>query len=381
MIIVSSIYPPTYQGGLAAYMRLLPSLLEDKFSEGLFFSFEAENPGVPASSEKIDWNISVGDTKVPRSMQRLMMSLAARPLTQWLIPLLASLLFSASHRKVVRKGVRVVHYVGTGWFFEAFSLARQAHKIGARFTIWPAVHPGSWGDDSIDIRLYRMADVVFCQSLFEKEHLISRGLPADRCVLCVLPPMCREDGDGKRLREKFSLGDRPLALFLGRRDEGKGYPAMLEAWRYVVKDVPEAVLLVGGAKSGSFSALVPEDISSSILDLGVIDECLKADALAACDVFCLPSAHESFGIVYVEAWSYGKPVICGTAPASREMVKDGVAGWWGNQEPRELANIIIKALKEPECAARVGARGKTLQQENFSILKAREVHLRAFSAS
>ena len=35
------------------------------------------------------------------------------------------------------------------------------------------------------------------------------------------------------------------------------------------------------------------------------------------------------GIVYVEAWSYGKPVVCGTAPASRELVENNVTGVYG----------------------------------------------------
>ena len=76
--------------------------------------------------------------------------------------------------KSALSGTGQLHFVGTGWDFMGLAAARLARKKGMGFTIWPAVHPGAWGDDQIDVRLYRQADAVFCQSEYERNHLATR---------------------------------------------------------------------------------------------------------------------------------------------------------------------------------------------------------------
>ncbi len=168
-------------------------------------------------------------------------------------------------------------------------------------------------------------------------------------------------GNRERLRRQLGLGTRPAVLFLGRRDTGKGYFALREAWSLVTREVSDAVLMLAGPPGAETKTL-----TGDIVDLGVPDENQKADALAACDVFCLPSAHESFGIVYVEAWSYGKPVICGTAAASRELVENGETGLWANHDPRLLAEKITHLLKNAQERRRLGEAGKVLQRARYT---------------
>lgn len=267
----------------------------------------------------------------------------------------------------------VIHFVGTGWDYFGFALAHAAKMRGSRFTIWPAVHRGQWGDDKIDIRLYREADAIFCQSEFERSHLKSLGVPEDKLIVCGLFPMNRADGDAIRFRERHCLGDRPCVFFLGRNDSGKGYPALREAWTKVEAVLPNAMLLIAGPGAGSDSI-----DTATVKHLGVIDEADKADAMAACDIFCLPSTHESFGIVYVEAWSYAKPVICGTAPASRELIQDGVTGRWSDQDPKNLAECLLDLLNSPEERKRLGKNGKRLQQKEYTESVIIQKHLKVF---
>ena len=191
--------------------------------------------------------------------------------------------------------------------------------------------------------------------------------------------MCRKDGDRSRFRTLYQIGDRPAVLFLGRRDGGgKGYRALLEAWPRVVSQVPEALLLLAGPGDEQNPELKAALPSNSIRDLGVPDETLKADALAACDVFCLPSALESFGIAYVEAWSYGKPVICGTAPACRELIQNGINGRWSSHESRELADCLCSMLSRPSVAAQMGEAGRRLQLERYTEERMVRTHSQAF---
>jgi glycosyltransferase involved in cell wall biosynthesis len=188
--------------------------------------------------------------------------------------------------------------------------------------------------------------------------------------------MCSPDGNGADFRSKWNLGTRPMVLFIGRRDEGKGFPALLQAWKSVLLQNPGAVLVLAGP--GEARALgIPDD---SFMDLGVPEEGTKASALAACDIFCLPSAHESFGIVFAEAWSYGKPVICGPAPASREWIQDGVTGLHSTQDPSAVAAAISRLLADSELRSRMGAAGRELQQTRLTWDAVMRIHAQVFAS-
>ena len=355
---------PDGVGGLAAYQRELAAALRGADIKPAFCSVHGK-----VDFDKSAYHLGTR-TEEPHSNW---MRLGGRPLLHPLLKRMIVHHFSGStaYRKLADKSWNVIHYVGTGWDFAGFAMAALAKKCDAKFTIWPAVHPLVWGDDVVDIKLYQQADTVFCQSHNEAKHLIDRGLPKEKTTICGLPPMCQTDGDGTRLREKYSLGNRPAVFFLGRRDEGKGFPALLEAWRKVVKEVPDAVLLLAG----------PGDVitgNKSLCDLGKPDEKEKADAYSACDIFCLPSAHESFGIVYPEAWSYDKPVVCGTAPASREGIQDGITGLWTDGTTDDIARKLITLLKDAGLRKKMGKAGGDFQRSNLTWKSILAVHLAAF---
>ncbi len=380
-VVLASKVIPSYIGGLGAYQRLLADELSERHV--LFEMMVGESlPKGVAETENVWASAHLLFPPADRFsslVNALSKRLASRPWLHGAMELLQEKICATRLVRDVFRRARVVHFVGTGWELLGFGLGRLAKRLGVTFTVLPAVHPGSWGDDAIDMRLYRQADSVFCLSDSEARHLIGRGLEARKVVRCVLPPMCRKDGDGLRLRWTLELGDRPAVLFVARRDAGKGYPALLEAWPHVLTRIPDAVLLLAGPGSPDARRLATIP-TGSFRDLGVPDERTKADVLAACDVFCLPSAHESFGIVYLEAWSYGKPVICGSAPASRELVENEVNGFWSGQNPIDLASCLVGILSDLQRARIMGRSGRDLQLRTFTSENMLQAHLKAWKA-
>jgi glycosyltransferase involved in cell wall biosynthesis len=323
------------------------------------------------------WPVKYGSAPaVWRALDGPMLRLAARPLLHPLLELVvSSALPVRSLRQLIGK-VDWVHFVGTGRDYIGFALVRFARRMGVRFTVWPAVHPREWGDDVLDVRLYQKADAVMCQTSYEQRHLAELGVPESKLLPCGLPPMCLADGNSGSIRRELDLGNRPCVLFLGRRDEGKGYFALLRAWPIVLQALPDACLLLGGPgdpHQGELDKLPP----GSFRDLGLASERTKADALAACNVFCLPSSHESFGIAYVEAWSYRKPVICGTAPACRELIEDGKSGLWADQDPANLSEKIVRLSQDSNAAKVMGEYGHSLQRRRLSWEVVANAHLQA----
>jgi glycosyltransferase involved in cell wall biosynthesis len=363
-IVIASRLDPGGIGGLAALMRGVGARLEP--SGRVVFCSEETGGREPLPAGRV-----VPGGTAPRG---LWMRMASRPALHGLLEAMAAWHYPRVLPALPPKAPEVFHFVGTGWDFFGFGIRALAARVGARFTVFPAVHAGAWGDDRIDLRLYRRAAAVFCQSDHEQRHLERLGLPPGKVVRSVLPPMCRPDGDGRALRESLGIGERPVVLFLGRRAESKGYPALLEAWPHVLRGHPEAVLVVAGPPG---VAPAPAG-SGSVRDLGVVNEERKAAALAACDIFCLPSSEESFGIVFAEAFFYGKPVVCGTAAATREWVPDGVSGLWSDGTPGGIAHCLDRLLGDRDLQNKLGASGKEYQARELTWDRLVAVHTETF---
>jgi glycosyltransferase involved in cell wall biosynthesis len=96
-----------------------------------------------------------------------------------------------------------------------------------------------------------------------------------------------------------------------------------------------------------------------VINLGVVSNEVRLDVLNACDCLVLPSEGEAFGIVFLEAWAVGKPVVGPNTPAATSLIQDGRDGWL---VPLGDTMSLIWALKRwidsPSLAQQMGERGR-----------------------
>jgi glycosyltransferase involved in cell wall biosynthesis len=371
-------------GGLAGYVRHLGEALEADFAITHVSRFRASGPTTLSyTAREQPARFALGDRAVrtiapPRAAVPALR--AARRLVYYprLQPT-ARRLFRAGFGRPLAHAVpgdaELVHVVGTGWEMLGFSALPLARKHGAKLTISPAIHTGSWGDSALDATLYRATDAVIAYSRHERDRLVQLGVPPERVVVSGLAPGSYDGGDGDGFRARHGLGERPLVLFAARRQRYKGYHALREAMPAILAEVPDACLVVLGPDGDQPYPTLPR---GAALELGLVDEATKADAFAACDVFCMPSAEESFGIVYTEAWSYGKPVVGGPAPAVRELIRDGVDGYTTTQEPQAIAEPLTRLLRDPGLRDRLGDAGRLRQQAEFTWAAVADRHRKTF---
>jgi glycosyltransferase involved in cell wall biosynthesis len=85
------------------------------------------------------------------------------------------------------------------------------------------------------------------------------------------------------------------------------------------------------------------------------------NAFHACDVFVLPSVHEPFGIVVLEAWSCRKPVLVSRVGGLRHLVKDGQTGLFFEpalpMSPDVIARQLAALKANPAQCRQIGEAG------------------------
>ena len=141
----------------------------------------------------------------------------------------------------------------------------------------------------------------------------------------------RGDRTGFRLAHNIPE-DEPLLLQVSRIDHQKNQLLAIDILRKLVDDRGKGhLILVGPITNEVYFQKVKKAIDDSGLTGRVIFESYApgdhrlVDAYHAADCFLLPSLHEPFGIVILEAWATGVPVVAtevGGIPSFTENGKD-----------------------------------------------------------
>ncbi len=363
---IVSLVDPRRLGGLESYVRLLLNGLPSRGVEvALNGSFELADADIA-----VLWNAR---------LQRLLPLMTRRPFRK--VAELAATYLGRSWALRHVGNYDVQHFVGTGWNLAGFPMLSVARGRGKPFTCWPAVHPGSWGDSPLDIDFYRGCDLVFCQSNYEADHLNRLGVP--KSLLLVMPcgpeainaPREITKQQCEAFRRQHRLGECPVILFIGRKSQDKGYHRLREAVQILLNEGVDVVLVAIGKDVEPPYPLLPPN---SVCDLGAVDEDTKQIALATCDIFALPSRAESFGIVYTEAWSYGKPVLCGLAPASQELVTKHDGGLITDGSPSDIAEKLGILISDDSKRNRLGGNGLDAVRRYYSPTAVIQSHLNAW---
>jgi glycogen(starch) synthase len=112
---------------------------------------------------------------------------------------------------------------------------------------------------------------------------------------------------------------------------------------------------------------LPEDQRLRTRRLGLVGGQLKQDMLAATDLFAMPSRIDSFGIVYLEAWAYGVPVIGCHAGGVPDVIDDGQNGVLVEHgDEAGLAMAIEGLLADPERRRVMGRQGRAKVEAHYT---------------
>ena len=242
--------------------------------------------------------------------------------------------------------------------------AARLHNIPFVFT--PVHHPRwvGWRYQAY-LALYREADAVIVLTPTEKQTLIELGVAEGSIHVIGTGPVVAPNAFPDTFKQKHAL-DAPFVLFLGQHYAYKGYRSVLEAAELVWQKNADVNFVFVGPEVKDSERWFVQYSDPRLKRLGSVSLQEKTNALAACSLLCVPSAQESFGSVYTEAWQFSKPVIGGDIPAISDVISDGVDGYLVDQSPEKIADYIITLLEDGHLASEMGKAGKRKVEEQFS---------------
>jgi glycosyltransferase involved in cell wall biosynthesis len=241
-----------------------------------------------------------------------------------------------------------------------------ARKLDVPFVFTPVHHPRWTGWRYREyIKLYQLADAIIALTDHEKQTLIRLGAREEKIHITGIGPVLAPTAYPEVFRQRYNL-DEPMILFLGQHYPYKGYQQLLQATAKVWKKVPEARFVFIGPEVAGSEKIFVRYRDRRIHRLGSVDLQTKTDALAACNLLCVPSSQESFGGVYTEAWSFAKPVIGCNIPAVAEVITGGVNGYLVEQDSIHISDTICQVLLDRSLASRMGQAGKEKVESLFT---------------
>ena len=172
------------------------------------------------------------------------------------------------------------------------------------------------------------------------------------------------------LRDEYGM--EPGSQIVGvvaRLEPEKGHQTLIEAWPHVLREVPDAYLLVVG--EGSRRDFLEQWASAHKVAHRVVFAGRRDDVpavTAALDVAVLPSWREAQGLSILEAMALSRPVVASDVGGIPEMIEDGVTGLLvPHDNPVALAAAIVRLLKDHAFADTIARAGHDLVHDRFCI--------------
>jgi glycosyltransferase involved in cell wall biosynthesis len=165
-------------------------------------------------------------------------------------------------------------------------------------------------------------------------------------------------------RGRFLGGhEGPVVMYLGRISHKKGLDLLIRAFALVRRDVPDSRLaIVGPDDEGLTPALLGQaarlGVAGAVTFTGMLRGRDKLAALAAADVWALPSHSENFGIAVAEAMAAGRAVVVSPGVNIAPEIAAAGAGIVSELMAEAFAHSIATLLRDDLARARLGHAGR-----------------------
>ena len=176
----------------------------------------------------------------------------------------------------------------------------------------------------------------------------------------------------KSLKRPNNLPDGQICLTVGTFNEQKGYKALVHAIPGVLNKNPRIhfYFIGGGVEKKYLEKWIQSyKISKNVHMLGRLSNIETMQYMNGCDLFVLPSYDEGFGIVFIEAMAFKKPVIGCAGSGPDDIIDHGVNGMLINDRKKETLTKAILQLLDKESNQHLGLNGYNKVVDCFTLEK------------
>lgn len=210
---------------------------------------------------------------------------------------------------------------------------------------------------------YESSRVIATATIFKNEIQHLYQIPDEK--ISIVPNGIHEnkmqmDVDPGKVKSEYGIHPyAPVVLFVGRMNYQKGPDLLVQAIPEVLASRWDAkFVIIGEGEMRPECERIANDlnIKDSCHFLGYVDESVKLKWMNACNLICVPSRNEPFGIVLLEAWDVSKNIVATNAISLIDNFKDGVIVY---QKPESIA-WGIKHVFDNYTDDQLGKEGKKL---------------------
>ena len=193
-----------------------------------------------------------------------------------------------------------------------------------------------------------------------------------------------DSAEAASLRREFGVPEAaPLIVCVARLEPEKGLRTLLQALAELLTSRPDVRALVvgdGSQRQALQEAAGELGIADAVRFTGFRDDARAA--IAASDVFVLPSPAEPFGLVLLEAMALGRAVVAVNAGGPQEIVVDGETGRLvPANDPQALADTLAGLIARPAERLRMGRAGRGRYQACYTTRQMAERTLAVYKAA
>jgi glycosyltransferase involved in cell wall biosynthesis len=238
--------------------------------------------------------------------------------------------------------------------YEVRSLTRWLYATALRLTL-PLVHRIICVSDS-----NRRDLIDECPAVAARAQTVHNGVD---------PSAFPSQPDRRKVRQELEITQGPVLVTIARLTEAKGHRYLLQALPRLLETWPQLCCVFVGEGE------LHDTLQRMAMDLGVERSCRFvgirediAEILAAADVVVLPSLSEGFPFVLLEALAMGCPVVASRVNGVPELIEDHKTGLLvPARDPQALVAAIREVLSDPTAASEMGAEGRAVVQERFTV--------------
>lgn len=181
---------------------------------------------------------------------------------------------------------------------------------------------------------------------------------ADTKCHCVYIPNILDD-----VPDQLSKLNEKRLISVGRLSREKGYEDLLDVFKLIHQEEPSWCLDIigdGAQKNLLGDRIFNEGLKECVTLHGFQDKTFINNLLSQSSIYLMTSVTESFGIVLIEAMSYGLPCVAfDSAEGATELIQDGVNGYlisYRNKE--EYAKKVVELIRNKKLRTKLGSAGR-----------------------